>query len=99
MSFRRQFNEVLESKLVKLIFNGQICDDEKKLSDYGLASNAVVHCLILQKRSAPITSQPALQTNQNPNNFLSSSLNGTFFIYILGMVLVSLTLIGCWYAR
>lgn len=96
---RRQFNEVLETKLVKLIFNGQILgDDEKSLSQYGLFSNAVVHCLILQKRNVitPVTQAPP-QNNQN--SFLNPEWNGTFFIYILGMVLVSLTLIACWYAR
>jgi hypothetical protein len=85
-----------------LIFNGQILgDDEKSLSQYGIRADAVVHCLILQKRTTatPVTQQISSQTNNN--NFLNSTLewNGTFFIYILGMVLVSLTLIGCWYAR
>lgn len=106
-AFRRQFNAELESKLIKLIFNGQILEDDKKsLSQCGLFSEAVVHCLILQKRNvnSPTSNQgsPAPRNTNNasilnPSNTLE--WNGTLFIYIIGMVLVSLTLVFCWYCR
>lgn len=105
---RRQFNAELESKLIKLIFNGQILEDDKKsLSQCGLFSEAVVHCLILQKRNpiAPIASSLATAPSRNVNNagILNSQntleWNGTLFIYIIGMVLVSMTLLFCWYCR
>jgi Ubiquitin family len=104
---RRQFNAELESKLIKLIFNGQILEDDKKsLSQCGLFSEAVVHCLILQKRSAaaPVVDQIAATPRVNTsvgmmNSATSLEWNGTLFIYIIGMVLVSLTLVFCWYCR
>lgn len=88
---------------MKLIFNGQILEDDKKsLSQCGLFADAVVHCLILQKRNLnpPVSNQAAPRNNHN-TNFLNSTVewNGTFFIYVLGMVLVSLTLIFCWFCR
>lgn len=97
----------LESKLIKLIFNGQILEDEKKsLSQYGLFSEAVVHCLILQKRNpvAPVTSQvPAAQRSASSRIMLSApnplEWNGTLYIYVIGMALVSVTLVFCWYCR
>jgi len=104
---RRQFNAELESKLIKLIFNGQILgDDKKSLSQCGLFSEAVVHCLILSKRNAisPAASQLS-SAPRNPNTnagFLNSTpleWTGTLFIYVLGMALVSLTLVFCWYCR
>lgn len=105
--FRRQFNSELESKLIKLIFNGQILEDDKKsLSQCGIFSEAVIHCLILQKRNVvtPVASSLA-PTPRNVNN--RSLLNppnplewsGSLLIYILGMILVSLTLVFCWYCR
>lgn len=105
--FRRQFNAELESKLIKLIFNGQILEDDKKsLSQCGLFSEAVVHCLILQKRNVitPVASQPSARNTNNanllsPSNSVGIEWNGTLFIYIIGMVLVSLTLVFCWYCR
>jgi len=104
---RRQFNAELESKLIKLIFNGQILgDDKKSLSQCGLFSEAVVHCLILSKRNAinPTASQlSSAPRNPNTNAGLLNSTplewNGTLFIYVLGMALVSLTLVFCWYCR
>lgn len=104
---RRQFNVELESKLIKLIFNGQILEDERKsLSQYGLFSEAVVHCLILQKRNtvAPVTSQvPAAQRAASSRIMLSApnplEWNGTLYIYVIGMALVSVTLVFCWYCR
>lgn len=98
--FRRQFNNAeLESKLIKLIFNGQILEDDRKsLKQYGVKANAVVHCLILQKRNVitPASNQPPPRNNHN--SLLNSTIewNGTLFIYILGMILVSLTLVFCW---
>jgi Ubiquitin family len=104
---RRQFNAELESKLIKLIFNGQILEDDKKsLTQCGLFSEAVVHCLILQKRAAaaPVTDQAATTPRVNNvggmiNSATNLEWNGTLFIYIVGMVLVSLTLVFCWYCR
>jgi len=104
---RRHFNAELESKLIKLIFNGQILgDDKKSLSQCGLFSEAVVHCLILSKRNAihPVanaisSASRSPQTNASLLNPTPLEWNGTLFIYILGMVLVSLTLVFCWYCR
>lgn len=102
---RRQFNAELESKLIKLIFNGQILEDDKKsLSQCGLFSEAVVHCLILQKRAtiAPVADQISTAPRGTAgvmNSATSLEWNGTLFIYIIGMVLVSLTLVFCWYCR
>ena len=107
---RRQFNVELESKLIKLIFNGQILEDDKKsLSQCGIFSEAVVHCLILQKRAVvtPTSNQMSVvprNSNSNNNGGLLNApnpleWNGTLFIYIIGMILVSLTLVFCWYCR
>ncbi|CRL03014.1 CLUMA_CG016524, isoform A, partial [Clunio marinus] len=104
---RRQFQVELESKLIKLIFNGQILEDDRKsLSQCGLFSEAVVHCLILQKKNVmtPVSNQMSPVTrNTNNGGILNSTnpleWNGTLFIYIIGMILVSVTLVFCWYCR
>lgn len=97
----------LESKLIKLIFNGQILEDDRKsLSQYGLFSEAVVHCLILAKRNpvAPaVTNVPAAPRATGNRIMLAApnplEWNGTLYIYVIGMALVSVTLVFCWYCR
>lgn len=106
----RQFNSELESKSIKLIFNGQILDDDtKSLTQCGLFSEAVVHCLMLQKRSAATSTETSgsIVTRQRAatgNTHLLSSLlnanwNAPLLIYIFLIIIVTLTLSFCWYCR
>lgn len=107
--FRRNFKTELESKLIKLIFNGKLLEDDKKtLIQCGIFSEAVVHCLVMQKKSSP-SANNASAAGQNPsarrrdNNAYFSNVvplewNNTM-VYIFGMALASITLIFCWFAR
>lgn len=107
---RRQFNSELESKSIKLIFNGQILDDDSKsLTQCGIFADAVVHCLMLQKRNVATSTETAgnIVTRQRAaagNTHLISSLlnadwNAPLCIYILLIIIVTLTLSFCWYCR
>lgn len=109
--FRRNFKTELESKLIKLIFNGKLLEDDKKtLLQYGIFSEAVVHCLVMQKKSSPVTSNasPSSQSSNNRrrnnngtyfSNVVPIEWNSTLMVYIFGMALASFTLIFCWFAR
>ncbi|KAK6617584.1 hypothetical protein RUM44_005172 [Polyplax serrata] len=52
---RRHFNlELSGRKLVRLIFNGKVLQqDSKTLQNYGFFDNCVVHCLVHQPRTPP----------------------------------------------
>lgn len=95
---KRNFRlELEEEKLVKLVFNGQVLLDNVSISNCGLFDNCVVHCLIHNRRN---TNNPAAQgesPTQPANNGILPE-NGSFFIY-LGIVLVLVTLIFCWFCR
>lgn len=110
-NFRRNFKTELESKLIKLIFNGKLLEDDKKtLVQCGIFSEAVVHCLVMQKKSsptannAPASNQNSSARRRNPNatyfsNVVPIEWNSTLMVYIFGMALASITLIFCWFAR
>lgn len=100
---RRQFNLELESRSIKLIFNGQILDDDtKSLTQCGLFSDAVVHCLILQKRNvATSTDSSNIVTRQRARGSTSllSSIQYVEWISMLFVLIVTLTLMFCWWCR
>lgn len=52
--FRRNFAvEIESSKVIRLIFNGQVLQsDDRTLQNYGLFDNCVVHCLVHNQRSS-----------------------------------------------
>lgn len=97
---KRNFKTELESKLIKLIFNGKLLEDDKKsMQQCGIFSEAVVHCLVLQKKSqvnASVVNQNANANRQSDGSFIN---NINFEWNIIGMVLVCLTLVICWYCR
>lgn len=98
-TFRRTFKDELgSSKLIKLIFNGKLlANDKDTLKQSGIFSEAVIHCLILQKKS-----QNANAVNQNVNANIRRRDGANFANFewnIVGMILVSLTLVICWYCR
>lgn len=89
--------------MIKLIFNGKLLeDDQKSLSDCGIRNQAVVHCLILQKKNpvnnGTVSNQP-VNANRRQNVSNSFIHNVALEWNIVGMILVSLTLLFCWYAR
>jgi hypothetical protein len=93
--------------MIKLIFNGQILEDDKKsLSQCGIFSDAVVHCLILQKRTvATATDNDNVTTRHVEGSHVLSSIfsfdrwNAPLCIYLMIIVVVTLTLSFCWYCR
>ena len=94
---KRNFRlELEEEKLVKLVFNGQVLLDSQSISNCGLFDNCVVHCLIHNRR---VNGQTTPGDNPTPtvNNGILPE-NGSFFIY-LGIGLVLVTLIFCWFCR
>lgn len=100
---RRNFKTELESKLIKLIFNGKLLeDDTKSIQQCGIFSEATVHCLIVQKKSTNMNPATASQNNANVNRGGGSSEGSNSLINyfnIAGILLVTLTLICCWYCR
>ncbi|CAG9801171.1 unnamed protein product [Chironomus riparius] len=100
---RRNFKTELESKLIKLIFNGKLLeDDSKSIQQCGIFSEATVHCLIVQKKSSNINASSANPniangSNRNGASDTNNSLINNF--NIAGIFLVTLTLIFCWYCR
>lgn len=106
MLFRRNFKTELESKLIKLIFNGKLLEDDKKtLLQCGFFAEAVVHCLVLQKKTTLSTNSPAsnqtssARRRSNNSNYFNMEWNSTVLIYVFGMALATITLVLCWFAR
>jgi hypothetical protein len=52
---RRQFaSELGENKVVRLIFNGRVLDNESRtLKESGIFDQCVVHCLVVTPQAAP----------------------------------------------
>lgn len=92
--------------MIKLIFNGKLLeDDAKTLNQCGIFSEAVVHCLVMQKTPSPTALAGAnqnsnvRQTNDGASTFRNIEWNSTILIYVFGMGLASICLILCWLAR
>jgi hypothetical protein len=100
---RRNFKAELESKLIKLIFNGKLLeDDSKSIQQCGIFSEATVHCLIVQKKNISINASSTNQNIANGSNRTGASDTNNSLINnfnIAGIFLVTLTLIFCWYCR
>ncbi|KAG5679079.1 hypothetical protein PVAND_008674 [Polypedilum vanderplanki] len=103
---KRNFKNELESKLIKLIFNGKLLEDDKKsMQQCGIFSEAVVHCLILQKKNQVNVNAANQNVNQNrrgggaQNNSFMNINFVNFEWNIIGMSLVCLTLVICWFCR
>jgi len=101
--YRRNFKTELESKLIKLIFNGKLLeDDSKSIQQCGIYSESTVHCLIVQKKSTNINASSANQNIANGSNRSGASDTNNSLINnfnIAGIFLVTLTLVFCWYCR
>lgn len=83
------------------MFNGKVLTDTATLRDAGVFNSAVIHVLI---HNMPINRL----TDTNANNAaVPSPIGGvnvipessSLFIYFVGMALVSVTLLFCWYCR
>ncbi|XP_063907175.1 transmembrane and ubiquitin-like domain-containing protein 1 isoform X3 [Zophobas morio] len=109
---KRHFQPELSSnKLVRLIFNGQVLQqDSKTLEGCGLFDNCVVHCLIHQRRSTPgeenspdsrneqqSQSNHNRNTNQNNNNNNNQGRDWDFGNFLFAII--SFTLLSAWYFR
>lgn len=105
--FRRNFTvELASQKIVRLVFNGHVLQpDSKTLQACGLFDNCVVHCLVHNSKQ-PTTTGNEQQNNsgqgqeQIPQTPREEERNphGSLLIY-LGMILISLTLLFCWWCR
>lgn len=107
-SFSRKFfsSELENDKNVKLIYYGQILsNDDKTLSNYRISDETVVHCLILKNRpNSSISGGANNETVRNSNNlqeriFSHLLLDHQILLIYLGMIIVTLTLLFCWYCR
>lgn len=95
---KRHFSlELAGRKLVRLIFNGQVLQqDTRTLQNYGLFDNCVVHCLVHQPRTPPPS--PNLNRPRNERQNQSESAQN----WDLGNILfasLSLLLGLAWYGR
>ena len=86
------------------MFNGKVLTDTATLRDAGVFNSAVIHVLI---HNMPINRLTAANQNNNENSVPAPSSNGvnvipessSLFTYFVGMALVSVTLLLCWYCR
>lgn len=86
------------------MFNGKVLTDTVTLRDAGVFNSAVIHVLI---HNMPINRLTEANENNNANNAAVPSPIGvnvipessSLFIYFVGMALVSVTLLFCWYCR
>ncbi|XP_018327391.1 transmembrane and ubiquitin-like domain-containing protein 1 [Agrilus planipennis] len=106
---RRHFEAELSSnKVVRLIFNGQVLQqDDVTLASCGLFDNCVVHCLIHQKKPSPLETGANNQENRPgvrntiPRSHNSDSNNpvrdwdlGNLLFFLISFILVTV-----WYFR
>lgn len=97
-NFRRHFSlELSGRKLVRLIFNGQVLQQESRtLQNYGFFDNCVVHCLVHQPRTPPPspnlnrTSESQAQSDSNHNHWDLGNILFASLSFLLGLA---------WYGR
>ena len=100
--FRRHFaTELSENKVVRLIFNGRVLDnDGKTLQESGIFDQCVVHCLIVTPQNTHQRSgqgghsqsgHPGGEQNARTGRLLREGPEpGMFFVSVLGIVLIFL---------
>ncbi|XP_044262249.1 transmembrane and ubiquitin-like domain-containing protein 1 [Tribolium madens] len=102
---KRHFHvELASNKLVRLIFNGQVLQqDTKTLEGCGLFDNCVVHCLIHQRRPAPgeesQESRPEQSQNPRPNPNNNNNQGRDWDLGNFLFAIISFTLLSAWYFR
>ncbi|KAJ6639085.1 Transmembrane and ubiquitin-like domain-containing protein 2 [Pseudolycoriella hygida] len=110
---KRNFTDELScQKVVRLVFNGHVLQpDTKTLKACGLFDNCVVHCLVHNPRPySNLTASQGNNLNEQENNLQdgiitesgnasAESINAGQRLLFVGMFLICLTLVFCWYFR
>jgi len=95
---KRHFSQELkEKKIVRLIFNGRVLDENLTLKEAGIFEECVVHCLTVTPHTPPQADSVANGSEsvgstggvRNPNTG-GGGEPGFFFVSLLGIILISL---------